>query len=359
MWNGIKMWEHKFQGMSEVCFMSFLLTEIPDRLLLFPAECPSSRYCLYGEILAWPGWIGSMYLWFWWRMAGKQQNSVGRRCNPEQGWLELQWDAQASKAGLFSEQLHSVLFVSVLLNCSFRVSMSTCSLCQGSSDECPAPVSWAQLTLLFERPFKMQQSLRWAPFGSRLVIKQSSNCGVTRLIQHWSLTWTEFFLWGFPAVNSLCNLSVCILRLLGIETEGLQSQKYWFYLCMQDDFWMGEDGNGILCGWWFVLLSKASEMQSTFLSVQPGWRFTGDLVMQNVFNKAGSSEDNSSLDFSSWLEGAHVPFRGWGSAGSCTWKSNTDKWFQCVSTSPQNQRHLFAAIVQPVCLKTPPKPLSW
>lgn len=50
-------------------------------------------------------------------------------------------------------------------------------------------------------------------------------------------------------------------------------------------------------------------MQSTFLSVQPGWRFTGDLVMQNVFNKAGSSEDNSSLDFSSWLQGALRAFQ--------------------------------------------------
>lgn len=43
MWNGIKMWEHKFQGMPEFCFVSFLVTEIPDWLLLFPAECPSSR----------------------------------------------------------------------------------------------------------------------------------------------------------------------------------------------------------------------------------------------------------------------------------------------------------------------------
>lgn len=121
---------------------------------------------------------------------------------------------------------------------SFCVSMSTCSLCQGSSDECPTPVSWAQLTLLCERPFKLQRGLRWAPFGSRLVIKQSSNCGMAWLIQHWSLTWTEFFLWDFPAVISICNLSVCILRLLGIETGGciLQSQKYRFYLCMQYDF---------------------------------------------------------------------------------------------------------------------------
>lgn len=52
IWNGIKMWEHKFQGMSEFCFVSFLVTEIPDMLLLFPAECPSSRYCLYKEIFA-------------------------------------------------------------------------------------------------------------------------------------------------------------------------------------------------------------------------------------------------------------------------------------------------------------------
>lgn len=50
-------------------------------------------------------------------------------------------------------------------------------------------------------------------------------------------------------------------------------------------------------------------MQSSLLSVHPGWRFTGDLVMQKVFKKAGISESNSSLGFPYWLEGALRAFQ--------------------------------------------------
>lgn len=50
-------------------------------------------------------------------------------------------------------------------------------------------------------------------------------------------------------------------------------------------------------------------MQSTLLLVQPGWRFTGDLVMQSVFKKAGISENNSILGFSWWLEGGLCAFQ--------------------------------------------------
>lgn len=43
--------------------MSFLATEIPNRFLNFPFECPSSRYSLYKEIFAKTGLIVLMYLW--------------------------------------------------------------------------------------------------------------------------------------------------------------------------------------------------------------------------------------------------------------------------------------------------------
>lgn len=45
------------------------------------------------------------------------------------------------------------------------------------------------------------------------------------------------------------------------------------------------------------------------LSAQPGWRFTGDLVMQKVFKKAGISESNPTLGFSCSLEGALCAFQ--------------------------------------------------
>lgn len=228
-----------------------------------------------------------------------------------QPWIGLVGDVvrcSGIQTGLFSEQLHSVLFLSVWLNCSFRVSMSTCSVCQGSSDECPAPVPWAQLTLLCERPVKLQRGLRWAPFGSRLVIKQSSNCGMTRLIQPWSLTRTEFFLWGFAAVNSICNVSVCILRLLGVASCSHRNTDF-ICVCNMIFFLKREGGNEILClcGWWFVLLSKAEHSQCSLDgSLQGAW-WCRKCSKRQEFQKLTPV----------WVSLAGckelcVPFRGWG-----------------------------------------------
>lgn len=58
----LKMWEHKFQGIFEFWFMSFLATDIPDTLLNFPFERLSSSYCLSQEIFAKMGLIVLMYL---------------------------------------------------------------------------------------------------------------------------------------------------------------------------------------------------------------------------------------------------------------------------------------------------------
>lgn len=104
----LKMCEHKFQGILVFCFMSFLVTEIPNMLLNFPFEHPSSSCCFYEEIFAKTGLIVLCTCGFNGENGREteQKHHRGENASTNSDHYKLQWNAWASKPGLFSAQLN-------------------------------------------------------------------------------------------------------------------------------------------------------------------------------------------------------------------------------------------------------------
>lgn len=97
------MWEHEFQGISVFWFVSFLVTKIPNMLLNFPFEDPSSSCCLCKEFFCQnrPDCL-NVPVALVEKMVGKRNKNNGEKTRPQRAAVEC----LGIKPGLFSEQFN-------------------------------------------------------------------------------------------------------------------------------------------------------------------------------------------------------------------------------------------------------------